>query len=373
MRTILWLVLAVVVVLILTACQPIEEELIKEEAEPYGIALEERDKLLPYNPNKELEFNEGNLKDIYLAGGCFWGVEAYMLRVYGVFDVTSGYANGETENPSYEDLIYNNSGHAETVHVRYDPQHTDLVTILTYYFRIIDPFSINRQGNDAGSQYRTGIYYTDELDLEVIQQFIEKEQSKSEQIIAVEVEPLRHYYLAEGYHQDYLEKNPLGYCHINLRTVNEIVIVESRYPKPSDEMLLEMLTTAQYEVTQNGYTERAFGNEYWDFYEEGIYVDVATGEPLFSSLDKFESACGWPSFAKAIVPEVVTEHHDDTFNMVRIEVRSRAGDSHLGHVFDDGPEELGGLRYCINSAAIRFIPTEEMATEGYGYLIQIFR
>lgn len=372
MKTIVGLVLFLLV-LSVGACRQMPEEIAEEEGYTYGIALEERSRLLPYNPNRELDFDEGRLREIYLAGGCFWGVEAYMLRVYGVYDVTSGYANGLTENPSYEDLIYNGSGHAETVHVRYDPAYTDLEVILTYYFRIIDPLSVNRQGPDVGVQYRTGIYYSDPEDLEVIAPFIEREQLKYDRPMAVEVEPLRHYYLAEAYHQDYLEKNPLGYCHINLRTVNEVVIPQHWYPKPDDEALKALLTPAQYEVTQQGYTERAFSNAYWNFFEKGIYVDVATGEPLFSSEDKFESACGWPSFVKPIAPEVVVEHRDTSFNMIRTEVRSRAGDSHLGHVFEDGPEDRGGLRYCINSAAIRFVSHEELETQGYGYLIQLFR
>jgi peptide methionine sulfoxide reductase msrA/msrB len=338
-----------------------------------GMNIDTRKELLPYNPNRDLMFDEDNLKEIYLAGGCFWGVEAYMLRVYGVFDVTSGYANGTTANPSYEDLIYNNSGHAETVQVRYDPNHTDLTTILEYYFRIIDPTSMNRQGNDVGVQYRTGIYYTDESDKGYVEAFIAKAQERFDEAIVVEVEPLIHYYLAEDYHQDYLEKNPTGYCHINLSGVNDVVIPEHLYPKPSDEMLRENLSQAQYEVTQKGFTERAFENVYWDFFEEGIYVDVATGEPMFSSKDKFSSQCGWPSFTKPITADVIIEYRDTTFNMNRTEVRSRMGDSHLGHVFEDGPKEFGGLRYCINSAAIEFIPIEDMQDKGYGYLIQLFR
>ena len=377
MKYLLIVVIVLSIMLIFTACSQtqgeVKQEVITEEAEHDGIVVDEQTKYLPNNPNLALEFNEGKLKEIYLAGGCFWGVEAYMMRIYGVFDVVSGYANGNTENPKYEDLIYNNSGHAETVVVRYDPQYTDLETLLTHYFKIIDPLSLNRQGNDAGVQYRTGIYYTDNEAKMIAEAFVAKEQLKYDDLIVVEVEPLDQFFLAEGYHQDYLDKNPLGYCHIDLNQVTEIVIVENNYPKPSEEVLREKLTQAQYEVTQNSYTEKAFGNEYWDNFEAGIYVDIVTGEPLFSSLDKFESACGWPSFAKAIIPEVVTYHEDTTFNLKRVEVRSRAGDSHLGHLFEDGPEELGGLRFCINSASIDFIPVEDLQAKGYGYLLQLFR
>lgn len=327
---------------------------------------------LPPNPNLDLVFDKDELKEIYLAGGCFWGLEAYLSRVYGVYDAVSGYANGKTENPKYEDLVYYDSGHAETVHVLYDPQYVDLKTLLTYYFRVINPTLLNRQGNDRGEQYRTGIYFTNSSDKMVIDSMIKEEQVKYSDKIVVEVEPLDGFYEAEEYHQDYLEKNPDGYCHIDLREVEKVTIDKDKYPKPSDEALRQILTPIQYEVTQNNNTERAFSNEYWDFFGKGIYVDVATGEPLFSSNDKFESSCGWPSFSKPINEEVVTYKKDTTFNMVRVEVRSRSGDSHLGHVFEDGPKELGGLRYCINSASIKFIPFEGMSDEGYGYLKSIF-
>lgn len=321
--------------------------------------------------NEVKQVKTGEIKSLYLAGGCFWGLEAYMEKLNGVIDVTSGYANGDTENPSYEDLIFNDSGHAETVHVQYDSSQTDLRTLLLYYFRVIDPTSLNKQGNDQGEQYRTGIYYLEEDELEIINEVIADEQTKYSNKIVVEVEPLKAYYLAEEYHQDYLQKNPNGYCHIDLGLADEVLIDENRYEKPSDEELQEILTDIQYAVTQENNTEYAFSNEYWDHYEPGLYVDVATGEPLFTSTDKFESGCGWPSFSKPISGEVTEYVKDTTYNMERIEVRSRAGDSHLGHVFDDGPEDLGGLRYCINSASIRFIPLEEMEAEGYAYLIYL--
>lgn len=323
---------------------------------------------LPVNPNRNLDFDTNQLKDIYLAGGCFWGLEAYMARIYGVYDVTSGYANGQTENPSYEDLIYKGTGHAETVHVRYDEKRVDLETLLTYYFKVIDPTSLNQQGNDKGSQYRTGIYYVEEKDLDIISRAMAELQEQYDQALVIEVEPLMHYYLAEDYHQDYLEKNPNGYCHIDLFTVSEIVINPEWYPKPSDEVLKAKLTDQQYQVTQLNKTEGSFNNTYWDNFEKGLYVDVVTGEPLFLSTDKFESGCGWPSFSKPIAAAVVNYVTDNTFNMIRTEVRSRSGDSHLGHVFEDGPKDAGGLRFCINSASILFIPYDQLQEEGYGYL-----
>ena len=312
-----------------------------------------------------------NIKKIYLAGGCFWGVEAYMKRINGVIDANSGYANGITENPTYEDVIYNGTGHAETVEVIYNSEKISLETLLKYYFRIIDPTSLNKQGNDKGTQYRTGIYYTDLEDKEIIEKEITLLQKNYPKKIMVEVTPLIRFDLAEDYHQDYLKKNPNGYCHIDLSKADNIIIDENKYTKLSDNELKSKLTEKQYKVTQLGDTERAFNNEYWDFFESGIYVDVTTGEPLFSSKDKFNSQCGWPSFSKPIAPEVVNYHRDSNFNMERVEVVSRVGKAHLGHVFDDGPREFGGLRYCINSAAIEFIPLKNMEEKGYGYLKSI--
>lgn len=173
-----------------------------------------------------VKYNMGNVKEIYFAGGCFWGIEAYMKRIYGVVDAISGYANGKTKDPKYEDLKYNNSGHAETVHVLYEAEKVSLNTLLAYFFKVIDPISLNKQGNDIGTQYRTGIYYTDEMDADKINKAIVKEQEKYEEKIVVEVEPLKQFYLAEDYHQNYLEKNPNGYCHINLSKANEIIIEE---------------------------------------------------------------------------------------------------------------------------------------------------
>lgn len=330
------------------------------------------DSKYPANPNKDLTFDTDNLQEIYLAGGCFWGVEAYMERVYGVYDVTSGYANGTTENPTYNDVISGETGHAETVHIQFDPERTDLQTILDHFFMIIDPTSLNKQGNDRGTQYRSGVFYSDPTQKAIIDEKVAKEQEQYKKDIVTEVEPLTSYTLAEEEHQDYLEKNPNGYCHVEFDTLEDqeipSVIDAAAYPKPNDKELKGKLTEEQYQVTQGDNTEAAYSNEYWDTYDDGIYIDVATGEPLFSSADKYDSKCGWPSFTKPIIPEVVSEHKDESFNMVRIEVRSRAGDSHLGHVFPDGPKDKGGLRYCINSAAIDFVALDEMEDKGYGYL-----
>ena len=311
------------------------------------------------------EFDEENIKEIYLAGGCFWGVEEYFARIDGVIDSVSGYANGSFDNPTYENVC-NNSGHAETVHITYDSSKVSLDTLLKYYFRIIDPTSVNKQGNDRGIQYRTGIYYQNDEDKQIAIDAIKEEQKKYSRPIVIEVEKLKRFDKAEEEHQDYLKKNPNGYCHINLNKANEAIIDEKKYQKPSDEVLKEKLTDLEYQVTQNAATERAFTHEYDKNQEDGIYVDITTGEPLFSSKDKYDAGCGWPSFTKPIATEVVNYKQDNSHGMSRVEVRSRAGKAHLGHVFEDGPRAEGGLRYCINGASLRFIPYDKMDEEGYG-------
>ena len=329
--------------------------------------------------------NKENSHTIYLAGGCFWGVEAYLKKFPGVYDTEVGYANGTTENPTYEQVCYNNTGHAETVKVVYDTSQITTDQLLEGFFKVVDPTSFNQQGNDRGSQYRSGIYYVDEADKDAADKAVNTQKEMYKKEIATEVLPLDNFYPAEDYHQDYLDKNPSGYCHINLKDADEFIeeeglgtdnllnqIKPENYPVPGDRELKEKLTDIQYQVTQNNDTESPFNNEYDDTFEKGIYVDIVTGEPLFSSEDKFKSGCGWPSFSKPIASELVTEKTDSSFSMTRTEVRSRAGDSHLGHVFDDGPADKGGLRYCINSASLRFIPYDDMDAEGYGFLKQIF-
>lgn len=313
------------------------------------------------------------LKEIFYAGGCFWGVESYFSQIPGVYDVTVGYANGTTEHPTYEEVCSGTTGHAETVHVVYDPGIVSLQKLTEHFFMVINPLSTNQQGNDVGSQYRSGVYYTDEADAEVIQAVIDAEQEKYTLPIVTELCPLSCYYLAEEEHQDYLEKNPGGYCHIDLSSLSDFdqLIDPTAYSKPSDAQIRAMLTEEQYKVTQQGDTESAYTGEYDNFFEPGLYVDIVTGEPLFLSADKYDSGCGWPSFSKPIAPEVVVEHTDSSYGLDRTEVRSRVGGTHLGHVFEDGPAELGGLRYCINSASLRFVPYANMEEEGYGGLMNL--
>ncbi len=317
---------------------------------------------------------EKEYKDIYLAGGCFWGLEKYLGNITGVIETEVGYANGKTENPTYEEVCRHDTGHAEAVRLTYDPSRISLTRLLSLFYKAIDPTSLNRQGNDVGSQYRTGIYYTDPEDLSLIRQSIDLLRGEYPKPIAVETLPLQNYYPAEEYHQRYLDKHPGGYCHIDPRlfeSVKKAVVDPSEYRKPDEKTLVERLTPLQYNVTRNDVTEPPYRNEYWDLFRDGIYVDIVTGEPLFSSGDKFE-ACGWPSFSKPIDPEGVTTKKDYSHGMIREEVRSRVGDSHLGHVFPDGPRESGGLRYCINSASLRFIPKEKMEVEGYGGYLSLF-
>ena len=307
------------------------------------------------------------MAEIYLAGGCFWGLEEYFSRISGVLQTSVGYANGQVETTNYQ--LIKETDHAETVQVIYDEKVVSLREILLYYFRVIDPLSVNQQGNDRGRQYRTGIYYLDEADIPTINTVVREQELLIGRKIAVEVEKLRHYILAEDYHQDYLKKNPGGYCHIDVRDADKPLIDASNYEKPSQAVLKEKLSEESYRVTQEAATEAPFSNAYDQTFEEGIYVDITTGEPLFFAKDKFASGCGWPSFSRPISKELIHYYQDLSYGMERIEVRSRSGNAHLGHVFTDGPQELGGLRYCINSASLRFIAKDEMEEAGYGYLL----
>lgn len=293
-------------------------------------------------------------KEIYLAGGCFWGMEKYLASIKGVLATDVGYANGVIEHPTYEQVCTGSFGFAETVRLTYDPGVAPLPFLLGLYFDVIDPTSVNRQGGDRGLQYRTGIYYTDSADEPTIRAELDTLAARLPAPVAVELKPLQNYYSAEEYHQDYLDKNPGGYCHIGPskfeHAKNSVYSPKKEYKKPGQDELRARLTPEQFHVTQEAGTERAFQGEYWD---------------------KFESGCGWPSFSKPINGAFVKEREDSSHGMLRTEVRSDAGDAHLGHVFADGPKELGGLRYCINSASLRFIPKDKMEKEGYGDYLKL--
>ena len=329
-------------------------------------------------------------KEIYLAGGCFWGTELYTSLVYGVVSAESGYANGTTAHPSYREVC-SGSGHAETVHIVYDPAKVSLDQLLLAFYDSIDPTAKDRQGNDIGRQYRSGIYYvpnadgSESADAAVIRASLDALQQRIGKPVAIEMGPIVNFYRAEDDHQEYLVKNPNGYCHISpaliaqmreKRAAAERAVAAKptrTFEKPSDEELKARLTGMQYAVTQQKATEPAFRNEYDHEFREGIYCDITTGEPLFISADKYDSGCGWPAFSRPIDSALIAEHEDRSYGMVRTEVTAAGSGAHLGHVFNDGPASTGGLRYCINSASLRFIPKEEMEAEGYGdylYLLE---
>lgn len=307
---------------------------------------------------------------IYFAGGCFWGTQHFFSQVYGVVSATAGYINSIVPDPSYRQVCTGATHAAEGVRVCYDPFKIDVKFLIHMYLLTVDPTLVDRQGNDIGTQYRTGIYYTDEYQHAVADQALADLQSAlgDHKIVEIECLPLSNFYEAEQYHQDYLVKNPGGYCHLLpgvFKSAREMRPAE-RFAVCGDSELRRRLTPEQYAVTRHSLTEPPFDNRYDREFHPGIYVDITTGEPLFLSSDKFDSGCGWPAFSRPIADALLTEHLDLSRGRRRTEVRSALGDAHLGHVFTDGPHELGGLRYCINSAALRFVPEEEMIAAGYG-------
>ncbi|MDR2302192.1 MAG: peptide-methionine (R)-S-oxide reductase MsrB [Deltaproteobacteria bacterium] len=308
-----------------------------------------------------------NEKTIVLAGGCFWGVEKYLALINGVLKTQVGYANGFTENPTYEEVCAGSSGFAEAVKVTYDGEVLGLSELLDLFYKVIDPTSVNKQGNDRGPQYRTGVYFTDPADWPIIRGSLVLLSESLSRPLAVEGGRLKNFYSAEEYHQKYLDHHPGGYCHIP-----EASFEAARNYKKSAADSLELqkrLGPLRYEVTQRGATEPPFANEYFNHFEPGLYVDAVDGRPLFLSTQKFESGCGWPSFSRPIEEAFISKLPDTSFGRVRTEVRSSQSGSHLGHVFPDGPQASGGLRYCINSASLRFVPKEKMEAEGYGHLL----
>lgn len=337
-----------------------------------------------YNPEVPIpeEIIQQNQKadgeaEIYLAGGCFWGTEFLMRNVPGVTSVEVGYSNGTTRNPNYREVC-KGSGHAESAHIVYDPSVVSLPKLLKVYYQSIDPTLVNRQGNDSGLQYRTGIYFSDPADEEIIKKSLDDLQGSFFNPIAVECTPIKNFYRAEEEHQEYLIKNPNGYCHISRNLIDEQAKIKAAhefkdknfsrdrvYGKPT-ENTLKQLSDLQRAVTQEAATEPPYKNEYDEEFRTGLYVDVTNGQPLFVSADKYDSTCGWPAFTKPIDKNLLDERKDFSFGMQRTEVKAKASGAHLGHVFDDGPKDKGGLRYCINSAALRFIPLEKMVEEGYG-------
>ena len=299
------------------------------------------------------------------AGGCFWCMVKPFDKYKGVESVISGYTGGHTKNPTYEEVCTDLTGHIEAIQITYDDEVITYKELLDIYWSVIDPTQINGQFADLGHHYKTVIFYHDEGQKQ------EAEKSKVEldksgiydKPIVTEIRKAQTFYPAEEYHQYYYKKNPTHYDRYfkgsgRSRYINKIWAKKN-------------LTPLQYEVTQNSMTERPFENEYYDNFEEGIYVDIVSGEVLFTSKDKFDSGCGWPSFSKPVSKGRLAFYEDLSHNMTRVEVKGEKSGSHLGHVFDDGPVDRGGLRFCINSAALRFIPKDKMKEEGYGEYIEL--
>ncbi|UIR32154.1 peptide-methionine (R)-S-oxide reductase MsrB [Priestia flexa] len=292
----------------------------------------------------------------------------------GILKVVSGYTGGHTENPTYKEVCSETTGHYEAIQITFDPEVFPYEKLLELYWPQIDPTDPGGQFADRGDSYRTAIFYHNDEQkqlAEASKQQLE-ESGRFANPIATQILPAKPFYEAEEYHQDYYKKNKFRYSMYRRGSGRDRFIKENWKDTGRDEELKKRLTPIQYEVTQNDATEPPFRNEFWNHTEEGIYVDIVSGEPLFSSRDKYDAGCGWPSFTKPINKEEVEENMDVSHNMVRTEVRSKAANSHLGHVFEDGPTEAGGLRYCINSAALRFVPKDKLEEEGYGEYVALF-
>lgn len=309
------------------------------------------------------------------AGGCFWCMVEPFDERPGIINIVSGYTGGDTENPTYEQVCSDTTGHVEAVQITFNPEIMSYEELVSIFWQQIDPTDAGGQFNDRGESYQTAIFYHNEQQKQIAEQSKQKidQSGKFSKPVITPIIPAKTFYEAEREHQDYYKKQSFHYKLYKKGSGREDFIKRNWQQKPDKDMLKEQLNPIQYSVTQENATERPFDNEYWDNEEEGIYVDVVSGEVLFSSHDKFDAACGWPSFTKPVDPHQLNEETDTSHGMIRTEVRSKNADSHLGHLFDDGPKDKGGMRYCMNSAAMRFIPKEEMDKKGYSNYLYLFK